>query len=348
MVQDVDAGGDEHADTSSAAAAAAPLASASSATAAVDDGGTESSGSNGPPAVTSSSSSNNNKRKRVVLSILEKQQVLQRLDEGEQPLAIARAYDISRQQVSDIKKNRERIVSFCVDATHVASLRRKTLKVTSVYHPGVEQELYRWLVRQRLLGRAIVADALTKKAMELFTQYAGEDSNVPFKTIMNWLRHFKRAHGIKALNDEEISRLPERFVPAMDMAQELIAGDEVYSQQPQQQQQQQPMAFNNTSSGSSSTSSNILALQTPSVSSSYAEVYMTSSTMGLHSTPQQQQQQLSQQQHSTDALKSPLLSAVTTIHEINAQLSFFERAMALKLDDLDARVEKLGFLVLPP
>lgn len=348
MVQDVDASGSEHTDTSSAAA---PVPSASTTTVAVDDGGTESSGSNGPPAVTSSSSSNNNnnnKRKRVVLSILEKQQVLQRLDEGEQPLAIARAYDISRQQVSDIKKNRERIVSFCVDATHVASLRRKTLKVTSVYHPGVEQELYRWLVRQRLLGRAIVADALTKKAMELFTQYAGEDSNVPFKTIMNWLRHFKRAHGIKALNDEEISRLPERFVPAMDMAQELIAGDEVYSQQPQQQQQQQPMAFNNTSSGSSSTISNILPLQTPPVSSSYAEVYMTSSTMGLHSTSQQQQQQLSQQQHGTNALKSPLLSAVTTIHEINAQLSFFERAMALKLDDLDARVEKLGFLVLPP
>lgn len=350
MVQDDGVAGGDNEQTGSSSAAAALVTGTSSVSAtatAAGDGGAESSGSGGQPAASSSSSSNS-KRKRVVLSILEKQQVLQRLEEGEQPLAIARAYGISRQQVSDIKKNRERILSFCVDATHVASLRRKTLKVTSVYHPGVEQELYRWLVRQRLLGRVIVADALTKKAMELFTQYSGEDSNVPFKTIMNWLRHFKRAHGIKALNDEEISRLPERFVPAMDMAQELFAGEDTI-QSHQSQQQQQIMAFNTNSSGSSSFSTNILAPQTASATpSSYAEVYMTSSTMGLHATPQQQQQLTQLQQHGNNALKSPLMSAVTTIHEINAQLSFFERAMALKLDDLDARVEKLGFLVLPP
>lgn len=308
--------------------------------AAADNESAASSGSSGQPAL--SSNINTNKRKRVVLSIFEKQQVLQRLEEGEQPLPLAHAYGISRQQVSDIKKNRDRILSFCVDASHVASLRRKTLKVTSVYHPGVEQELYRWLVRQRLLGRAIVADALSKKAKELFSQYSGEDANVPNKTVMNWLRHFKRAHGIKALNDEEIGRLPERFVPAMDMAQMLFSGDEVQIHQPQPQQQQQ-------TSGNNIMNMSVSAAHTT-PASSYAEVYLTSSTMGLHSTPQQQPQQLSQlqQQHGRDAPKSPLVSAVSTIHEINAQLSFFERAVALKLDDLDTRVEKLGFLMLPP
>ncbi|KAL4108285.1 hypothetical protein PRIC1_000003 [Phytophthora ramorum] len=70
------------------------------------------------------------KRKRVVLSIHDKQQVLLRLQGGEQPIAIAREFGISRQQVSDIKKNRERIVAFCTDAKHMSTLKRKTLKAT--------------------------------------------------------------------------------------------------------------------------------------------------------------------------------------------------------------------------
>ncbi|RLN91924.1 hypothetical protein BBJ28_00027010, partial [Nothophytophthora sp. Chile5] len=138
------------------------------------------------------------KRKRVVLSIHEKQQVLQRLEAGEQPIAIARTFGISRQQVSDIKKNKERILSFCIDAKHLSTLRRKTLRATSEYHPGVEQELYRWMIRQRRLERAVTSEALTAKTTDLFMQYSAEDAaNVSFKAITNWLRHFKRAHGIK-------------------------------------------------------------------------------------------------------------------------------------------------------
>lgn len=191
------------------------------------------------------------KRKRVVLSIFEKHQVLQRLDLGEQPVVIARDFGISRQQVSDIKKKKESILSFCVDAKHLSSLRKKTLRGTqNDYHPGVEQELYRWIIRQRKLGRNVTSDILMARVADLFTQYmsngvigtlnrfrcscdgtikiqASEDQStyslipcVSMKysntSIHNWLRHFKRAHRIRKLSADELAKLPETFTSAMD------------------------------------------------------------------------------------------------------------------------------------
>ncbi|KAI9906134.1 hypothetical protein PsorP6_014271 [Peronosclerospora sorghi] len=112
------------------------------------------------------------KRKRVVLSIHDKQQVLQRLEGGEQPIAIAQEFGISRQQVSDIKKNKERILAYCTDAKCISILKRKTLKPVPQHHPGVEQELYRWIIRQRKLGRHVSAHALSTKTADLFMQYS--------------------------------------------------------------------------------------------------------------------------------------------------------------------------------
>jgi hypothetical protein len=73
--------------------------------------------------------------------------------------------------------------------------------------------------------------------------------------------------------------------------------------------------------------------------------------MSRQQMPQQQQQQMQhhhQHQDANDTFRHPLIGAVSMIHDINAQLSYFEREMAVKLDFLDARVEKLCFLVLPP
>uniref|UniRef100_K3WLB7 HTH CENPB-type domain-containing protein n=1 Tax=Globisporangium ultimum (strain ATCC 200006 / CBS 805.95 / DAOM BR144) TaxID=431595 RepID=K3WLB7_GLOUD len=289
------------------------------------------------------SSSSANKRKRVVLSIHEKQQVLHRLDAGEQPVVIARHFGISRQQVSDIKKNKERILSFCVDAKHVSSLRRKTLKATSDYHPGVEQELYRWIIRQRRLNRAVSSDALTNKATDLFMQYSAEDSTVSFKTITNWLRHFKRAHGIKMFNEEELAKLPERFVPSMDMSRALAsANNNIHHHH--------SLPSPASSSTIGVTTNNGMGLP-PSMHMNVDDyINGMSNMLVLHANPQQHHDAAAAATGvaGADALKHPLMAAVNTIHELSAQLSYFEREMAIKLDYLDARVEKLCFTMLPP
>ncbi|UIZ27502.1 hypothetical protein KXD40_005507 [Peronospora effusa] len=164
--------------------------------------------------------STSTKRKRVVLSIHDKQQVLERLEAGEQPIAIAHEFGISRQQVSDIKKNKDRILAFCIDAEGMTKLKRKTLKSVPEHHPGVEQELYRWIIRQRTLGRPVSADALTTKVSDLFMQYAVEgNSKIPFTAMTKWLKHFKKVYGLKVLSQDEMQQLPDQFVPAMGVIQ---------------------------------------------------------------------------------------------------------------------------------
>ncbi|CAH0518860.1 unnamed protein product [Peronospora belbahrii] len=159
------------------------------------------------------------KRKRVVLSIHDKQQVLQLLESGEQPIAIAREFGISRQQVSDIKKNKERILAFCTNAKCISKLKCKTIKSVPEHHPGVEQELYRWIIRQRTLGRKVSAGALTAKMVDLFMQYASDTSKIPFAAMTKWLKQFKKVYGLKVLSEDEMQQLPEQFVPAMGMTQ---------------------------------------------------------------------------------------------------------------------------------
>ncbi|KAF1331628.1 Jerky protein homolog-like, partial [Globisporangium splendens] len=320
-----------------------PPTSSHGATGLSADEGDESHGSSGGGGGGGGGSSTN-KRKRVVLSIHEKQQVLHRLDAGEQPVVIARHFGISRQQVSDIKKNKERILSFCVDAKHVSSLRRKTLKATSDYHPGVEQELYRWIIRQRRLNRAVSSDALTNKATDLFMQYSAEDSTVSFKTITNWLRHFKRAHGIKVFNEEELAKLPERFVPSMDMSRALASANSNIHHH--------SLPSPASSSAIGVTTNNGMALP-PSMHMNVDDyINGMSNMLALHSNPQQHHDATTAAVATgvvgADALKHPLMAAVNTIHELSAQLSYFEREMAIKLDYLDARVEKLCFTMLPP
>ncbi|KAG7385047.1 hypothetical protein PHYPSEUDO_001983 [Phytophthora pseudosyringae] len=308
------------------------------------------------------------KRKRVVLSIHDKQQVLQRLEAGEQPIAISRAFGISRQQVSDIKKNRERIVAFCIDAKHMSTLKRKTLKATSEYHPGVEQELYRWIIRQRKLGREVSAESLSAKTTDLFMQYSSDDAHMSFKVIANWLRHFKKAHGIKSLGEDEMQQLPEQFVPAMDMAR---PGDvaAAYSQAatpeatptasvsmssvgsvtpPGNYFATMPTATPTTMSHPVGGTVSVLSAAAPTVpvpvppaavplvpASIDTSVYM--HVMGAHGNPQV----------AVGAPAASLQTTVNTVQQLNAQLARFESEMAIKLDYLDERVSKLCYLVLP-
>ncbi|RHY14828.1 hypothetical protein DYB37_003105 [Aphanomyces astaci] len=149
-----------------------------------------------------------NKRKRVVVSLYQKQQVLQRLDNGEKPVDIAALLGISRQQISDIKKNKERIMRFCGDAKHLASLRRKTLKVADdEAYPAVERELYRWMITEKCHQKPVTHEALHQKAAELIAQVTGnahaslkhEESGSWPGVTPAWMKSFKKRYGIKEL-----------------------------------------------------------------------------------------------------------------------------------------------------
>ena len=52
------------------------------------------------------------KRKRAVLSIKDKQIISSRLDIGEKGTHLAQEFGISKQQISDIRKNKNKILKF--------------------------------------------------------------------------------------------------------------------------------------------------------------------------------------------------------------------------------------------
>ena len=52
------------------------------------------------------------KRKRTVPSIKDKQIIISRLDKGEKGTNLAQEFGISKQQISDIRKNKDKILKF--------------------------------------------------------------------------------------------------------------------------------------------------------------------------------------------------------------------------------------------
>ena len=69
------------------------------------------------------------KRKRAVLSIKDKQIIISRLDKGEKGTNLAQEFGISKQQISDIRKNKDKILKFTDSFETSEGLKRKSLKL---------------------------------------------------------------------------------------------------------------------------------------------------------------------------------------------------------------------------
>ena len=73
------------------------------------------------------------KRKRSVLSIKDKQIIISRLDKGEKGTNLALEFGISKQQISDIRKNRDKILKFTDNIETSEGLKRKSLKLANLH-----------------------------------------------------------------------------------------------------------------------------------------------------------------------------------------------------------------------
>ena len=80
------------------------------------------------------------KRKRTVLSIKDKQIIISRLDKGEKGTNLAQEFDISKQQISDIRKNKDKILKFTDSIETSEGLKRKSLKLAD--HEQLDKALY--------------------------------------------------------------------------------------------------------------------------------------------------------------------------------------------------------------
>ena len=80
------------------------------------------------------------KRKRAVLSIKDKQIIISRLDKGEKGTNLAQEFGISKQLISDIRKNKDKILKFTDSIETSEGLKRNSLKLAD--HEQVDKILY--------------------------------------------------------------------------------------------------------------------------------------------------------------------------------------------------------------
>ena len=71
------------------------------------------------------------KRKRAVLSIKDKEIIFSRLDKGEKGTNLAQEFGITKQQISDIRKNEDKILKFTGSIKTSEGLKRKSLKLAN-------------------------------------------------------------------------------------------------------------------------------------------------------------------------------------------------------------------------
>ena len=70
------------------------------------------------------------KRKRAIRSIKDKQIIISRLDKGETGTNLAQEFGISKQQISDIRENKDKILKFTDSIETSEWLKRKSLKLS--------------------------------------------------------------------------------------------------------------------------------------------------------------------------------------------------------------------------
>jgi len=67
-------------------------------------------------------------RKRAVLSIKDKQIIISRLDKGEKGTNLVQEFGISKRRISDIRKNKDKILKFTDSIETSEGLKRKSKK----------------------------------------------------------------------------------------------------------------------------------------------------------------------------------------------------------------------------
>ena len=144
------------------------------------------------------------KRKQSVLSIKDKQIIISRLDKGEKGTNLALEFDISKQQISDICKNKDKILKFTDNIETSEGLKRKSLKLAN--DERLDQALYTWFIQQRSTGTPISGPLLQEKAKHFSMQLNGESADhESFRASTGWLDKFKNRHGMRNLSIQGVS-----------------------------------------------------------------------------------------------------------------------------------------------
>lgn len=149
------------------------------------------------------------KPKRTTLSIKDKQSIILRLEKGEKGTDLSTEYGVSKQQISDIRKNKDKLMKFVDNLESDEGLKRKSLKVAQ--DEQLDKALYGWFIQQRTAGTPISGPLLQEKVKHFYSQLHTEIADgETFKASTGWLEKFKNRHSIRNLSVQDENFLQQK------------------------------------------------------------------------------------------------------------------------------------------
>lgn len=137
-------------------------------------------------------------RRNNFLSLKDKAEILERLDNGETAANLAREYGISKSTVSRFKKRKE-IIHKAVTTIYPNNTNRRTMRGT--FHPKMEQALYKWYMEQCEQNNEVSTAMLRHQAQIFYNEF--RESNYTFSASTGWIKNFKKRFGIERLNGDK-------------------------------------------------------------------------------------------------------------------------------------------------
>ena len=148
------------------------------------------------------------KRKRSVLSIEDKQSIILRLEKGEKGTNLSAEYAVSKQQISDIRKNKEKIMKFADNLETSEGLKRKSLKVA--HDEQLDNALCAWFIQQRTSGTPISGPLLQEKAKHFYSQLHTDPQMATSKPRQDGWRNSKLVTALEILASREKNFLQQK------------------------------------------------------------------------------------------------------------------------------------------
>ncbi|XP_011869634.1 PREDICTED: uncharacterized protein LOC105563006 [Vollenhovia emeryi] len=144
------------------------------------------------------------KKKRVFMSVVQKLELIKKLEEGVPVTDICQIYDISKRHVREIRKLKPKLLEF-LSTNYIGSseLYCSILRNKKIMNLGrninLDKALYEWYIEQTSSG--IVVQYLQLKSM---CGAMKERMGLSIKNIEIWLQNFRKRHGISLSLTKEI------------------------------------------------------------------------------------------------------------------------------------------------
>lgn len=133
------------------------------------------------------------KRKRVVLTIQEKLDIIDKIEQGGSIKLISASYGIGETTARDIKRNKDKIMAYVNNSNYNVGLTaRKSMKLST--YKELDRAMLKWYNEQRAQGTYVSGANCAKQARYLFNSLGMQGD---FNASSGWLARFRKRHGIK-------------------------------------------------------------------------------------------------------------------------------------------------------